>query len=284
MTFKSRRGWLTLALVAAGCAGANPFIAARFAGGLSGKGGGGGTTTQTTNNIQDTCDLSSTLKVFNGFALANAAKQNVNYSVTFIASAGTGGWVCDDDLDDYLNAGYRAIPLDSRTNTATIGCDPVPLSRGSQLLALRISGQIQADASGGNNPQLAASPLNGNVRIPIPELIVVGDNANNFLCQGSNACTQGGFVYTDQVGTSIAKATANRTQGTICQSRVGNLPEWRLFDPNFPDTQAAAFDYVAGAIVSVVVLDRANNSDPNVNQVVWQVRSAGGTIIHDFQP
>lgn len=283
MTTKSRRMWITFGLAAAGCAGANPFIAARFAGGLSGAGGGGGSSTQPAATVNDTCDLNGTRKVFNSFSLVNVSQQRVNYSMTFVASAGTGGWVCAADLQDYLNAGYRAIPLDTRTNTATIGCDPVPLLQGTQLLALQLTGQIQADTSAGNG-QLAAAPLNGSARIPIPELIVLGDNTTNFLCQGSNACTQGGFIYTDQVGNLINKATANRSQGTICNARVGNLPEWRLFDPSFADLQASAFQYVAGAQVQVVILDRASNNDPATNQVVWQVRGSDGTLIHAFQP
>lgn len=284
MTTKSRRYLLIGGIVAAGCGGANPFVSARFAGGFQNAGQGGGSSTQPTTRINSTCDLAANRKVLGGIGLVNVAQQRVSYSMTLLASAGTGGFVCDADRNSYLTAGYRPLPLDAVTRTATIGCDPVPLLRGTELLALRASGTINADTSAGTNPPLAASPLNGAVRIPVPEVIVLGDSNTIFVCQGNNACTQGGFVYTDLVGNAIAKVTASRTQGTICNVRAGNLPEWRMLDPNFTDTQRSSFNYTTGSSIAIVVLDRAANSDPNTNQVVWQIVSVDGVLLQDFLP
>jgi len=285
MTVKSGRTWITVALLVGGCAGANPFVVARFVGqGLTNSGAGGGTTTQPATKIQSTCDLTGDRKVFGAFLLRNASKQVLKYSMTFLVSGGPGGFVCDSDLNMYQQAGYRAIPLDAQTHTTTIGCDPVPLQHGTQLLGLTLTGQIAADNTGGMNPIPAAQPLNGAVRIPIPEIIVLGDNSSALLCQGNNPCTQGGFVYTDIAGNVITKVTASRTQGTVCNARVSNVPEWRLLDPNFDDLTAGAFQYPTGAFIIVDVLDRANNSDPNANQAIWAVSSVNGTLIHPPQP
>jgi len=291
MSSKSRRLWITATLVLSGCfAGANPFIAARFSQGLVGGGAGGGSATQPTGDIDTSCELSDTQNVLNGFLVANGSQQIVSYSLTFLASAGSGGFVCNEDVDDYLNAGYRALPLDSVTRTAIVGCDPIPLQGGTQILALRLSGQIAQNTisvttcEGLNaDAPTAAAPLNGTRRIPLPEVIVLGDDQPFFICTGTNACTQGGFAYVDVAGNLIDKVTASRTQGTLCNLRVTNLPEWRLFDPNFAEAQAEAFNYTAGGIITVVILDRAGNSDPNVNKVVWQVRASGGAVLHDCQ-
>lgn len=283
MTLKSRSLVLSLAFLMAGCAGSNPFVSARFAGGgLAGSGAGGGNPGSGSGRIRTTCDLPGARKSF-FVRLDNAANARVSYRITMLASAGTGGFVCDDDLDDYLNAGYRALALDPATQTATIGCDPVRLNSGTQLLALTLTGDIARDATGGANPQLAAAPLNGAVPIPIPQLIVLGNNDLDFICQGNDPCSQGGFTYRNDFGILISKVTASRTQNTLCNSRVATRPEWLLLDPNEIDTDVSAFHYTTGCFITIRVLNRADNSDPNVNQVVWQVISADGTILHDFQ-
>lgn len=288
MSFKSRRAWITLAIVLGGCAGANPFIATRFAGGLVNSGAGGGATQPSDPNIRNSCDLAADRKSFFSYAVFNQARNVVQYSLVFIATTGTGGFVCSDDVDDYQRAGYRPITPTNATRTLQVGCELVPLDRGTSFLVLEVSGQIAANNSG--NPQdapVAAAPFNGSTPIPIPERIVLGTTSTadtSFLCNGNNPCTQAGFRYLDVAGNLISKVIASRTQGTICQSAVSNLPEWRLLDVNAEDNTASQFQYVAGGGVVILVRDRANDLDPNRVQVSWIVADRAGNIIHQPLP
>lgn len=287
MIVKSRLFWIAAGLLLLGCAGSNPFTAARFAGGFQDTGGGGGTPPPGGGDVNSTCDLAGADKFLSSFRLVNRSTRRVSYSMTFIASAGSGGFVCEQDRTTYLNAGYRALSLDSTAFNAAIGCDTVQLTSGTQLLGLTLTGQIAADPSGGTDQaqeQNAASPLNGAVAIPVPQLIVLGDGQSNFICQGSNACTQGGFAYTSDFGTLISKITSLRTQGTLCNTGLGSRPEWLLLDPNLEDTERSAFQYVVGSSIEVQILNRPDNTNPQVNQAVWRIISSEGTTLQDFLP
>ena len=272
-------------IVALGCGRNSPFLALQFADSLTGLGGGGGTRPATsqdnTTTIDQTCDLDPAKRGIS-VVLANEAQQFVRYSITFIASAGPGGFVCDEDLNDYFAAGYRDTILDVG-NGATFGCDIVRLLGGTRMLSLRVADTLAQNVTGGNDPAnipLAQPPLNGNTFIPLPELIVLGDADPIFTCTGNNLCTQRGFVYTDVANTPIAFVNVSRTQDTVCNSRAGTAPEWRLADLNKADNQASPFQFVAGGGIGIVVLDRANNANVNVNQVIWTVVDINGNIIH----
>jgi len=287
MTAKLRRFGPLMLFAVAACAGVNPFTSARFASNLAGSGAGGGTTPPPAGSIASTCDLTADRKFIQSFNLRNQSTRQIQYRLTMIASAGPGGFVCDLDRDSYLNAGYRPLAVDPLTFTATIGCDPVPLRGGTQLLALTLSGSIVAntgDLDDFEGAPAAAAPLNGSVRIPVPQLIVFGDGTANFICRGNDACTQAGLIYTTDFGTLVTRITALRTQGTLCNTRVSSVPEWLLFDPNQDDENSSAFHYTTGSFISAGVLNRADNTDPNVNQAVWQVISADGVTLRTFQP
>lgn len=286
MTRRFSRISTVLLLALTGCGGVSPFTTARFVQNFAGSGAGGGNPPPPVGTFGSTCDLSANRKSIR-FDLRNQSTRQVQYRMTMVASAGIGGFVCDLDRNTYLNAGYRPLAVDPLTFTATIGCDPVALRGGTQLLALSLSGTIASNTGDVNDfegaPQ-AASPLTGVVAIPVPQLIVLGDGNANFICRGNDACTQSGLIYTTDFGTLVTRITALRTQGTLCNTRSGSVPEWLLFDPNQADEDSSAFHFTTGSFVSVGVLDRADNTDPNVNQAVWQVVSVDGVTLRNFQP
>jgi len=272
-------------IVALGCGRNSPFLAIQFAGTLGPPAGGGTRPSTSQNNgsttISQSCDLDAAKRGIR-VVLANEAQQFVRYSITFIASAGPGGFVCDEDLNDYFAAGYRDTILDVG-NGATFGCDVVRLLGGTRMLSLRIADTLAQNVGGTTDPAnvpIAQPPLNGNTFIPLPELIVLGDTDPIFTCTGNNLCTQRGFVYTDVANTPIAFVNVSRTQDTVCNSRAGTAPEWRLSDLNKADNQASPFQFVPGGGIGIDVLDRANNANVNVNQVVWTVVDINGNIIH----
>lgn len=274
-------------IVAIGCGPTSPLLNLRFAGTLAGLGIGGGSQPTTTpgggNAIQRSCDMDPNRRGIN-FLLLNQAQQTVRYTLIFVASAGPGGFVCDEDVSDYIAAGYRDTVLDVG-NGATFGCDIVRLLGGTRLLSLRINNSIAQDVGGTQENQTVGQvPLNGNTFIPLPELIVLGDSDPIFTCTGNSLCTQRGFVYTDIAGTPISFVNASRTQDTVCNANAGSAPEWRLADPNEDDEDANAFQYVAGGTIIARILDRATNANPTVNQVVWNVFNIEGDEIHVERP
>jgi len=276
-------------IVAIGCTGhTSPLLQLQFANALSGFAAGGGSQPTTTpgnggNTIDQSCDLDPAKRGIR-MLLQNQAQQTVRYSLTFVASAGPGGFVCAEDEPAYISAGYRETALDVG-NGVTIGCDIVRLLGGTRILTFRVANSM-ALAVGGleANVTTAQTPLNGNVFIPLPELIVLGDSEPIFTCTGNNLCTQRGFVYTDIAGTPIAFVNASRTQDTVCNANAGSAPEWRLANPNNDDEDANAFQYVAGGSILVRVLDRASNANPTINQVIWSVLNIDGDVIHATRP
>ncbi len=276
--------WLA-ALAAAvfiGCGSVSPLVSLQFANNLLGRGLGGGTAPTTQNgggDIQTVCDLDANRR---GIAITvqNEAEQFVRVSMTLVASAGPGGFVCDDEVSNYFSAGYRETVLDAG-NGATIGCDVVQLLGGTRLLTLRLTDTLAQNVGGDmNDIPVAQPPLNGNSLLPLPELIVLGDENPIFICTGNNLCTQRGFVYSDIANNPIAFINASRTQDTVCNANAGTAPEWRLGNPNIEDNQIQPFQYPAGGTLLVTVLDRADNANRNVNQVVWAVFDVDGNLIH----
>lgn len=275
-------------IVAIGCAGpTSPLLNLRFAGTLAGLGVGGGSqptsnpTTGTT--LRRSCDLDVARRGIN-FLLLNQAQQTVRYTLIFVVSAGPGGFVCTEDENRYLAAGYRDTVLDAG-NGATFGCDIVRLLGGTRILSLRVANTMAQDVGGTvENQTVAQVPLNGNTFIPLPELIVLGDSDPIFTCTGNNLCTQRGFVYADIAGTPIAFVNASRTQDTVCNANAGSAPEWRLADINRADNTANPFQYVSGGTIVVRVLDRATNVNQSANQVVWNVFNINGDVIHAERP
>src|SRR5262249_25852394 len=153
----------------------SPLLNLQFASLLGGRGAGGGSrpttgTGGTGNTIQQSCDLDPARRGIR-FVLSNQAQQFARYTITFVASAGSGGFVCGEDENDYLAAGYRDTVLDAG-NGATIGCDVVRLLGGTRLLTLRVSDAIAQNVGGAAPGIVAQPPLNGNTFIPLPELIV----------------------------------------------------------------------------------------------------------------
>lgn len=229
-----------------------------------------------TNVVNTTCDLASARRTLS-MLVKNESLQNVAYSITFLASAGSGGFVCDADLAIYSAAGYSAVAL-GPGNTFQLGCNIVTLGAadgfrgGNTLLARTVTGTMPPNLSG--TPQgapAAAAPLNGTTAIPLPEVIVLGSDNALFICQANNPCTQGGFTYTNALGVQIDDIFASRTQGTLCRENAGQRPEWRLLNPNSLDTAARRFEFVAGSNVTVTVLDRVFNPNLPQNKAVWQV-------------
>lgn len=284
-------GW---ALAGSGCGAASPFATTAFfqtsvnafpnqtfpRGGI-GTGPGGVTppTTQPTSTVNSTCDLTLARKTMT-MILRNESTQNVRYNLTFLVSAGSGGFVCDADRASYLAAGYTSLG-----GSVTLGCVTITPSvvngfRGGNELLGRSFGRdsfnnpilLPPNVSGTTSgAPVAPAPLNGVTPIPTPEVIVLGNSESIFTCQANDPCTQGGFVYVTAQGVQIDDIFARRTQGTLCNTNAGSRAEWRLLNPSNADSTAQAFQFVAGASISVTVLDRVFNNVATQNKVVWQV-------------
>lgn len=248
------------------------------------------------NAITSVCDLTDAQRSLR-VDLATSSPQQVEFSITFIVSAGPGGFVCDEELQNYLNAGYTdAIPPGSG-QTLPIGCDTITLLSGTRLLALEFGSNqgnaaiLAANASGddaqtGNTLQLRRRD-NGLLDIPLPELIVFGSDDVNYICSGGtqgDLCTQRGFRYLGAGNVTVGKSPeASRIQGTVCAENAGSAPEWRL-DKTL-DNVTQPFQYGRGGSIIVRVLNRANDAlDNSRNQVVWTVLDADGNTIHVENP
>ena len=278
--------WLTMIAVTVliGCS-SSPLAALYFAQNAfvdpnPASGGGVATTGPTgTNPIQTVCDLDPERRgIF--LVVRNESQQFARLAMTFVASAGVGGFVCDTEVNNYFNNGYRTTVLNAGGAVA-IGCDTIQLLGGESLLTLRVADTVAQNVGGDpNNAPFAQPPLNGGVFIPLPELIVLGDSDPIFICTGNNLCTQRGFVYSDIANNPIAFINVARTQDTVCNAAAGTVPEWRLGNPNVADNTIQPFQFPSGGTLVITVLDRSTNAIPNVNQVVWAVFDVEGNLIH----
>ncbi len=296
----SGAAWLVCiaALVALGCRGASPFLAAQFATNIGPfVGGGGGTTTTTTTSspssdpnaiVASVCDLQAALRNVQ-ISIINESLQQVRFSMTFLVSAGVGGFVsCADEITRYEGAGYTDACTPGTCSTVSIGCDTVSLLSGTRLLRLDfginqgVTATLpEAPATGTTFPQRQLTLGNGSSNIPIPEIIVFGNDDLNFICLGGDLTTQRGFVYsTPPPALPIGKSVeAIRIQGTVANKRFGTAPEWRL-DKTPNNGSTASFQFAPGGTVVATVLDRATDALTNArNQVVWRVTDAAGTTV-----
>jgi len=278
-----------------GCNGVSPFAAAQFATKITTIQGGGGPPPPPADDddgdntvTRSVCNLDPELRGIQ-ITLANLSQQYVKFSMTLAVSAGAGGFVCDSELENYTRAGYTDAPLIN--NTTTIGCDTLTLLSGTRLLVLeyginQITATLPPATGDVTNPTPSVLQLlrrdNGSPFIPLPELIVLGNADPNFICSGTELCTQRGFVYyTAPNGLPVGKSVdASRIQGTVCNSGFGTAPEWRL-DKTLRDNTVQPFQYVAGGAIIATILDRAGDA-PNLTrrQVVWQVTNSGGNTVH----
>jgi hypothetical protein len=304
-------GIAAVALVAVGngCGGGtSPFLAAQFntvlADFLAGNQGGpppdnndNDNDNDNTETLASVCDLPAgqqTIRV----DLLNSAPQPVEFSMTFVVSAGLGGFVCDDEVQEYLNAGYADAVVPGSGATLPIGCDVVSLLSGTRILTLEfgvnqgVSATIPPNASGDDAQTGAVLNLrrrdNAGLDIPIPEIIVFGNDDADYICTGgANAgdlCTQRGFRYLSAGGLTVGKSPeASRIQGTVCAENFGSAPEWRL-DKTL-DAVTQPFQYGRGGAIIVRVLNRANDPLNNPrNQVVWTVTDLEGNTLHPEDP
>lgn len=252
-----------------------------------------------TNNqvLASVCDLEAaqrTLRV----ELRNSAPQNVEFAMTFVVSAGPGGFVCDAEVQNYINAGYSDAIVPGSGNQLAIGCDVITLLSGTRILTLEFgsnqgaAGIVQANTSGDaaqTGPPLALRRRdNGGLDIPLPEVIVFGTDDQNYICIGGatvgDLCTQRGFRYLSPAGLTVGKSPeASRIQGTVCAENFGSAPEWRL-DKTL-DTVTQPFQYGRGGSIVARILDRSNDALNNPrNQVVWTVLDAAGNTLHPEDP
>lgn len=283
------------AVTVIGCGNVSPFLSLHFAANSDLQDTQGtprslpqpdGTSDETLASV---CNLSEELRSIQ-VTLENYSADNVRFAMTFVASAGPGGFVCTDQLEDYLDAGY----VRHNTNTIVIGCDTVILG-GSQVLVLEYGfneipeSWIQRATTDGTNvtpTTLALTRRNQAARtdIPLPELIVFGTDDPIFECSGAGAnrlCTQRGFVYvTDALVATGKPVEASRIQGTPCAENYGSSPEWYL-DKTTLDGTTQIFQYPAGGTITVGILDRSGDPLTSTrNQVVWTVLSAAGATVH----
>ena len=290
-------------VVAIGC-GSSPFLAAQFATRLTGITGTGGnivtststsSSTDTTTPITTVCDLPSSLRNVQ-ITLVNLSQQEVHFAMEFLATAGNGGFVeCETERDRYSAGGYipcTGVPCP----LAVVGCDQFLPPQGTQWLHKDFndasSGFLAANAAGNttNPPSLQLVASNGSNSIPVPQFIVMGNGSPQFVGQCTSTtdnriCQQRGFTYaTPASGGTIlvGAAEALRIQGTRCNEGLGLFPHWELDMLPFDGT-SASFQYEAGGIIVITILDRATDTSGS-NQVVWQVTDSAGTVIHFPSP
>lgn len=230
-------------------------------------------------------------------SVQNESEQRVRFAMTFVVSAGVGGFVSDDsDIQDYLNAGYSDAVPPNTGGSAVIGCETITLTRGTRLLTMAFGinqgdmatliGNVGGTGGGGGDVPtfILARRDNGSANIPLPELIVFGGSDPDFICSGGaivgNLCTQRGFVYTSVADLPVGKPVeAFRIQGTVCETNFGTAPEWRL--DLTVDNQNQLFEYGRGGTIVVRVLDRsADDPTETRNQAVWTVIDSNSTTLH----
>lgn len=293
------------AFVSAGCGSLslfgpfNPFLAARFNTTLAGVVSGGNLTSPTAPGtgggivITDLTQLPQSQRTIQ-VSVQNESEQRVRFAMTFVVSAGAGGFVPDSEIQNYLNAGYSDATAPGTGGSATIGCDTITLTRGTRLLTVAFGinqGDIatlpanDGSMTGADVPTfILARRDNGSLDIPLPELIVFGSSDPDFICSGGaivgNLCTQRGFVYTSVADLSVGKPVeAFRIQGTVCETNFGTAPEWRL-DLTI-DNQVQPFQYGRGGTIVARVLDRsADDPSETRNQAVWTVTDSNNTTLH----
>ncbi|MBK8267486.1 MAG: hypothetical protein IPK83_03955 [Planctomycetes bacterium] len=294
--------------VGIGCGSANPFLAAQFNTvladffGVNPPGPPPANNNNNNNNnnattLASVCDLPAAQRSIR-MEIRNSAPQTAEFSMTFVVSAGVGGFVCDDELENYLDAGYADAIVPNSGATLPIGCDVISLLSGTRILTLEYgvnqgaAANVPANASGDDT--LTGAPValrrrdNGGLDIPIPEIIVLGNDDANYICiGGANAgdlCTQRGFRYISGAGLTVGKSPeASRIQGTVCAENFGSAPEWRL-DKTL-DTITQPFQFGRGGAIVVRILNRANDPLDNPrNQVVWTVTDVDGDTLHPEDP
>lgn len=284
----------------------NPFLAARFnatlagvvsEGNLSsptnpGAGNPAGGNTVVISSLTELPISQRTIQV----SVQNESEQRVRFSMSFVVSAGVGGFVPDTEIQDYLNAGYSDAAPPGAGGSAIIGCDTITLARGTRLLTMAfginqgdvatLPGNVGGTGGGGGDvPTFVLTRRdNGSANIPLPELIVFGSSDPDFVCSGGaivgNLCTQRGFVYTSVADLPVGKSVeAFRIQGTVCETNFGTAPEWRL--DLTVDNQVQPFQYGRGGTIVVRVLDRsADDPSETRNQAVWTVTDSNDTTLH----
>lgn len=273
------------------CGSISPFLAAQFNQSLIGTVGNGpppiindnGNDNTNPDVLASVCDLPEGQR-FIQVSVQNEALQQVDFSLTFVTSAGPGGFVCDDQLQDYLDAGYRDAIVPGSGNNFVIGCDTITLLSGTRILTLEfgvnqgIAARLPANANtdvlfpnaGLPTIELRRADSNSTL-IPLPEVIVAGSGDPDFVCIGNDLCTQRGFVYVNGAGFPVGKpAEASRIQGTICAENFGTAPEFRL-DKTF-DGASQPFQFGRGGAIVFGILDRASDALSSTrNQVSWVV-------------
>jgi hypothetical protein len=275
------------------CGSISPFLAAQFNQSLIGTVGNGpppiinnngnGNDNGNPDVLASVCDLPDVQRAIQ-VSIQNEALQPVDFSLTLVASAGPGGFVCDAQLQDYLDAGYRDAIVPGSGNNFVIGCDTITLLSGTRILTLEfgvnqgVAARLPANTDVNIQFPNAALPTielrradSASTLIPLPEVIVAGSGDPDFVCIGNDLCTQRGFVYVNNAGFPVGKpAEASRIQGTICAENFGTAPEFRL-DKTF-DATSQAFQFGRGGAIVFGVLDRAGDPlNSTRNQVSWLV-------------
>jgi len=233
--------------------------------------------------LASVCDLPQSQRSVE-VTIQNLADTSVDFSLTFVVSAGPGGFVCDADLQNYLDAGYSDAIVPGSGDSAEIGCESVTLGGGTRILTMEF-GENQGAAARippNNDPNITfpnvALPSqtltrqdDGTPDIPLPELIIVGTNNPNFVCTANELCTQRGFVYVTAGGIPVGlSAEASRIQGTVCAENFGTAPQF-LLDKSLDDT-TQPFQYGRGGSIVFGVLDREDDPITSQrNQTVWLV-------------
>ncbi|MFQ5429659.1 MAG: hypothetical protein ACE5E1_05040 [Phycisphaerae bacterium] len=304
VTYLGGLAWFLIGAVwvGIGCGPTSPFLAAQFNASLLGTPTLGSPAQPPTDGsanagdggaVASVCDLPVNEQTI-AVTIQNESQQFVEFSMTFLVSAGPGGFVCDDQIQDYLNAGYSDAILPGSANSVSVGCDVISLNSGTRILSLEFGvnqgPQATIPPNVGGDPTATLPTLslrrrdNGSTAIPLPELIVFGNEDPDFICTGGtnlgDLCTQRGVVYVSSVGIPVGKSVeAARLQGTVCAENFGTAPEWRL-DKTL-DSQVQPFQYGRGGAIIMTVLDRASDALDNTrNQAVWLVTDADDNTLH----
>lgn len=229
------------------------------------------------------------------------------------------GAVCADDVQLYMSNGYISVAEGRYVELGGL-CIPGPalyyFHRNGQFQ--QVSGNTISLASAiapgsASSPSYDATFTSAGKQIPVPDIIMfhnpgIGQGSSLLIadlpsdpCGNSGvletvdpSCEWDSFYYVDEndrivgsdaIGYGSGRRVPNEVQGTGCQCGISNDPYSILAPPTVSastvaDSSGYCDAFMRGGRIDYVFL--REDTDPAFPQLVWRVRDASGTRVHDF--
>jgi hypothetical protein len=222
------------------------------------------------------------------------------------------GAVCPDDVDLYVDNGYREV---GEGELLEFGNYCIP---GPALYYYHRSGQFRtggdqlgsaiAPAAGATTPTYDSFFTSAGARMPVPDQILfhnpgTGEGAALQIswsatspCDPTSAdlivdsdCDQDAFYYVDEsdimAGSRLTGAGSGRRipgeiQGTGCQCLGSNVPYQELAPSGTAAMAASCNEFLRGGLIEYVFVREDEN--PPYPQLLWRVTDQSGSEVHDF--